>query len=710
MKKGLFMVLTALVIQAEALDPVVLTSSDKGTPHLGRRMHIMHDTSRSLSIEEIIGHSGFNPIQVDVPNLGITSAAHWLKLDVFNTTADNAVFLEVDHAEIEELDVHLLFNGRLIQIATTGQKRPNGSRNMDHAEFVFELPITSGTSGEVFLRVHSSKQLQVPVRLHTTRSFASGLAQKNLFIGGYIGIMLVLALYNLFIFISIRDRGYIIYVAYILLVTFTQLTFWGIGQYYLWGYSTWFSVKASIIFTFATAIAASEFMKHFIDTKNRAPVLHSGIKYFYLLFAFVMLFYLFLNPSFGYKLAQLSAGLFASYLFFTIFKVWRKGSRQAGYFLIAWTVFLMGTMVFTLKDMGVLPYNSFTVFTMPLGSAIEGILLSLALADRINILRREKEQSQAESLRISKENERIIREQNVVLEEKVKERTHALQESNEHLKLTQTQLVNAEKMASLGQLTAGIAHEINNPINFITSNINPLRRNITEIVEVMNEYRAVSPDQAMELLPRVREKDQRMGIQESIDELEGILSSIAEGSSRTAEIVRGLRNFSRLDESDLKESDLNEGIRNTLTVLAPQYRDRVEIDLHLGVVPKVECYPGKVNQVFMNILTNAVQATLMKSDNELRKVTVITIAEGDRVVVSISDNGVGMSDEVKARIFDPFFTTKPVGEGTGLGLAIVYGIIEDHHGTIAVHSTPGLGTEFRISLPIRHMQQNERRA
>ncbi|HRH39060.1 MAG TPA: 7TM diverse intracellular signaling domain-containing protein, partial [Flavobacteriales bacterium] len=467
---------------------------------------------------------------------------------------------------------------------------------------------------------------------------------------------------------------------------------------------------ASLIFTFATAVAASEFMKYFIGTRQAVPRMHRWLTAFYVLIGAVMVTYLFIAPPLGYKLAQLTAGLFATYLYITAIAVWRKGSRQAGYFIIAWTVFLMGTMVFTLKDMGVLPYNDLTVFTMPIGSAIEGVLLSFGLADRINVLRREKERSQAQALDMAQENERLIREQNVDLEKKVTQRTAALQESNDNLKRTQAQLVSAEKMASLGQLTAGIAHEINNPINFITSNIAPLRRNIDDMVEVVKAYRTIDPTNAETALNEMKQREKQLGLDETIDELGDIIASVSEGATRTAEIVRGLRNFSRLDENDLKLANLNEGLRSTMTVLAPQYRENVELRLEPGDAPEVECFPGKVNQVFMNVLTNAAQATLARADGRPRVVTASSKLVGDRVEIRIADTGVGMTDDLKTRIFDPFFTTKPVGEGTGLGLAIVYGIVNEHGGTIDVVSEPGVGTEFIITLPLRQQRRVEMRA
>ena len=691
-----------------AQEEPVLPTAD--ADYIGQAMWLLEDTHSVFTPEQALKHSFSRPSRSPVPNLGISRSTFWTTFTIENRSNEDHVLIELEHAEVEHIDLYLVRSGIPEMIATGGQGTASASSSQDIPGFVFDVPLEIGASAKILIRLASSKQLQVPLRVHLPSSFAKEKSLRNLLIGAYIGIMIALALYNLFVYLSIRDRTYIIYVAYILLVTLTQLAFWGIGQSYLWPGAPWFSVKASIIFTFATAIAASEFMKLFLDTRKYEAGLHRLVKYFYALFALVLVLYLFIDPYVGYRAAQVSAGMFASLLFVTAWRVWKHGSPQGGYFLVAWSAFLLGTMIFSLKDMGLLPYNALTVFAMPVGSAIEGILLSFALANKINILRKEKERSQAEALAASLENQRIIREQNVTLEQMVKERTQELSEANEHLKRTQTQLVSAEKMASLGQLTAGIAHEINNPINFITSNIQPLKRNISEIVEVMAAYRALTPGTAADGLKVVRERESELGITDSIDELDDIIQSISEGSHRTAEIVKGLRNFSRLDEDDLKDTDLNQGIRSTLALLAPQLRDKVRIDLELEPTALVECFPGKVNQVFMNILTNAVQATLARTDRTDPRITIATRPIGEEVLVSFADNGIGMSEAVKARIFDPFFTTKAVGEGTGLGLAIVHGIIEDHQGRIAVESAEGQGSVFCIHLPIRRVRTTQLRA
>lgn len=519
--------------------------------------------------------------------------------------------------------------------------------------------------------------------------------------------MLAMALYNLFVFISIRDSSYFLYVLYILAISSAQLAFLGIGPVDLLHGSGWLTSRSSIFFALAAVVLGMEFARRFIGTKHVIPKLHKVFPIFYLLVVINLGIYAYGDPWIGYQIAQALTGWTAMFLLISALVAWRKNSRQAGFFVLAWASFLVGVVIFVLKDAGVLPFTTLTQHAMPIGSAIEGVLLSFGLADRINILRREKERSQAEALKASLENERIIREQNVMLEEKVTERTQALQESNDHLKRTQSQLVNAEKMASLGQLTAGIAHEINNPVNFITSNIPPLRRNLGEVLEVLDDYRKAGTTADVQALNAAAAKERKLGLGESIEELGEILGSIQEGADRTAEIVRGLRNFSRLDEDDLKPADINDCLRSTVTILGPQFSDQVMLDMQLGTIPKVECFAGKLNQVFMNMLNNAAQAVKQRHPAGTGRVSIGTALMDGQVVISIRDNGVGMSDSVKARIFEPFFTTKDVGEGTGLGLSIAYSIVEKHHGTIAIDSVPGEGSMFRIVLPLEQPHANE---
>jgi len=656
--------------------------------------------------EEVMTRT-FDHLEEGVPNLKVSRSANWLRFDLTNIGREPKLIFAIDYAEIDELDVYLLRNGVPSLIGRAGQSREHSDRIQPYHGFKFNVDLLPDQQGTILFRVKGFKHIHLPIAISEVGSIVKESSSNNFLTGGYIAIMLTMALYNLFIFFSIRDKSYLWYVLNILVISVAQLALLGVGQDLLYSDNVWIASRSSIIFALLAIALGMEYARRFIGTQHVTPRMHKGVPIIFILIGLDLIIYLFSDPWIGYSLAQTISGLSATYLMSMVIISLRRGSRQARFFLLAWTPFLIGVIMFVLKDAGVLPYTPLTHYAMPIGSAIEGVLLSFGLADRINILRREKERSQAEALKASLENERIIREQNVMLEEKVTERTHALQESNDHLKRTQSQLVNAEKMASLGQLTAGIAHEINNPVNFITSNIPPLRRNLGEVLEVLDDYRKAGTTADAQALNAAAAKEKKLGLDESIEELGEILGSIQEGAHRTAEIVRGLRNFSRLDEDDLKPADINDCLRSTLTVLGPQFRDTVTLDLQFGTIPKVECFAGKLNQVFMNMLNNAAQAVKQKHPAGLGRVTIGTALVDGLVVVSIRDNGVGMTDSVKARIYEPFFTTKDVGEGTGLGLSIAYSIVEKHHGTIAIDSVHGEGSEFRIMLPLEQPHTNE---
>ena len=273
---------------------------------------------------------------------------------------------------------------------------------------------------------------------------------------------------------------------------------------------------------------------------------------------------------------------------------------------------------------------------------------------------------------------------NAELEAKVHARTAELEASNvelgrayQDLKATQAQLLQTEKMASLGQLVAGVAHEINNPVSFIVGNIDPLRRRLETLRTLAAQH-----------------ADTRLAT--TIDRIDRSFDIIARGAERTAGIVNDLRTFSRVGESMPRPTDLHEGIEIGLRLLQPRLTDRVRVHRDYGAVPPVEVAGGQLNQVFMNVLANACDAI-----DGPGNIWIHTACDGDRVTITIRDDGCGISTEHTGRIFDPFFTTKAPGKGTGLGLAISHGIVTNHGGTIRVGSAPGRGTEFTIALPLR---------
>ncbi len=295
-------------------------------------------------------------------------------------------------------------------------------------------------------------------------------------------------------------------------------------------------------------------------------------------------------------------------------------------------------------------------------------------------------------------------------QEQLQARTQELEALVGELKRTQLQMIQSEKMSSLGQMVAGVAHEINNPVNFIHGNLSHVSEYIRDLMELIELYEQHYPEPSTIIQDKVEEMD----LEFMKKDLQSLLQSMNVGTNRIREIVLSLRNFSRLDESEVKDVDIHDGINSTLTILqnrlkATATRPEIKVVCNYGDLPRLECYAGQLNQVFMNILSNAIDALEEKNQNRsfaeiaanpsLIEIKTTVPREG-WIRIEIADNGPGIPEEVRSRLFDPFFTTKPVGKGTGLGLSISYQIItERHNGAIQCESSPGLGTKFIIELP-----------
>jgi signal transduction histidine kinase len=255
-------------------------------------------------------------------------------------------------------------------------------------------------------------------------------------------------------------------------------------------------------------------------------------------------------------------------------------------------------------------------------------------------------------------------------------------------------------MASIGQLVAGIAHEINNPVTFISAGVDSLNTNLEEVRQVLDIYHRITLDNVEEKLKEIEQLKEKIEYNEAILEINKLIDSVRTGTERTTEIVKGLRTFSRLDEDVLKIADVHEGLDSTLILLRNKYKQRIEIIRQYDDIPEIECFPGQLNQVFMNILSNAIDAS-----DEKGTITISTSKTNGSIRVSIKDTGRGIPEVIQSKIFEPFFTTKEVGQGTGLGLSICHSIIEKHRGSIDVESEVGKGSEFVIVLPVKQSKK-----
>ncbi len=344
-----------------------------------------------------------------------------------------------------------------------------------------------------------------------------------------------------------------------------------------------------------------------------------------------------------------------------------------------------------------------------------------ALAEAFETLQASEEElrQQSEELQSLNENLEVIKsqlesslEKETLANQKIERKNLALYNQKKELKKTidalkkaQEKLLQTEKLASLGVLVAGVAHEVNNPVNYISSSCEGLKIMIQDISNLLILFEKIDTDNFREKLKEINQLKTEIGYEELLADMQEMITNISSGAEQTAEIVRGLRTFSRIDTGNLESADIHQHINAALIMLYSQYKDSIQIIKSYGVLPNVQCFPSKINQVLVNMISNAIYAIFEKDIQKNEKIIITTsyteLKKDSFISIIIEDTGIGIKGELMKNIFDPFFTTKQVGKGTGLGLSISLGIIEDHQGTIQVKSEYGKGTKVYVSLPVK---------
>ncbi len=691
------------------------TNASLAQKYLGLEIELLELTDRNvaaLSPDDLSDEVWVKP-NVSVPNLGNTNTWSWARLKL-NSETDPGLFVEIAYSTIDSLQVFMVCDGVIISDQLVGVNNTNNRNRLNIGNYPsFAIPEWECSDLTCYMRAWSGKQLLLPVRIESAEKILFDGHIRDVLFAIYLGIVMSLLLYNLFLFFSVKDINYLHYVLFIVAIGGTQLVLNGYDRVFNLVSIPWVSLRMTHIFGILSGVLTILFSRNFLHLKTKAPFYHKLFGWLYIpyLVASFLLILGFYNSS--YDLINFSA-LSIILLIPVSIKVWRSGDVSAGYFLVGWLVFIIAVVIFALKDFGLIPYNEATIYALPMGSAIELVVLSLALGSRINQLKKDRQLANEKELRTSLLNEKIQREQNAKLELNVEERTSELTKTNESLsetlqdlRSTQEQLIQSEKLASIGQLTAGIAHELNNPINYVSSSAVSLKRDFIDVKEILSLIVNLDPksESLSDSIEAVKIKLLELDIAFTVTEIDELLEGVEDGAQRTAEIVRGLRIFSRMDGIQEIKANINELLSSTLIILRSNLKFVVDVDVDLSDnLPNINCQPGKLNQVFMNIITNAAHATietnLKRSERSVKVSTrVVTVDNAEMIQVEISDNGVGMSKQTQSQIFIPFFTTKDVGKGTGLGLSIVQGILEDHNAKVEISSVMGEGTVFILSFP-----------
>jgi signal transduction histidine kinase len=683
---------TACVIS----DPAVLYN-------LADQCYFVEDASGRMSVDEIRSEpyaARFQKFTKPFINFGVTESAYWLKLVIRNQTPED-VFLELGNTALTHIHLFEFSHTGSITQHRSGCFVPFYKREVSDVNFVFKLAAKNNEEETLFLRVQHDRGTQFPLTAGTLISFDKENNNRNLLEGIYYGFMLLMVLYNLFIYFSLKDRAYIYYVLYIFFMGLLNASINGYAFKYFWPSAPALNQYEDVI-SALVGMSGILFATNFLNTKKNTPFLHRvfvGLFVLYTLCIGVVLSRRFLAGSVFVEITSLVLVLS---FFAAAYSTLRKGYKPAKFFLIAWTLLLLSVIIFILKDFDILPYNSFTVNSLQIGSAFEALLLSMALANRINIYKQEKEQAQLEALRSLEENRKLITEQNILLEGKVEERTRALKQANkelvstlESLQATQAQLVQREKMASLGELTAGIAHEIQNPLNFVN--------NFSEVsTELLHELQ----EGPLKSLP----SSEKPAADEILSDLSENLRKIAHHGKRADSIVKGMLQHSRASTGQKEATDINVLLDEFLHLSYQGLRAKdksfnatleTQYEPALG---KINLVPQDIGRVFLNLFNNAFYSVKEKARlldvAYTPTVSVRTQLVGNDVQIEVCDNGLGIPRKILDKIYQPFFTTKPTGVGTGLGLSLSYEIItKGHGGTIQVETKEGAYAKFTISLP-----------
>lgn len=648
--------LCIMFVPLPAFAGCVITVSGNVSPvYPGHCLEVMEDDSAALTLADVTSSDrgqDFRPNATNAPALGITRSAFWYRGILRNDTSQPVTrYLQFANSRIGNLRIYTRAPEQDWQeqyASMHGQAAPDP--DLTTVSHVFRLVIPADARLELYFRVDTPFAILIPMSLWTPEAFMLQERIEFWAFGLYYGIMLAMILYNGFLWWMLRERTYLFYLGFLVSITANFLLYNSFVSTFLLPEDPWLTAKVWMasysVFGVFIVLFTAGFLRLDISKGRDRTILRA---------LFVLCAAGFTLSLSGLTQAAMIVTTLAGLCIDTAVIAWtwqsiRKGDSSARFFLISWMAFFIGIGLFACTGNGLIPYHGWGAYAMQAGSAIGALGLSISLGDRMRQLREDRDR-------------------------------------------TREAAAKSERLASLGLLSAGIAHDINNPNHFAKLSAQTLKGQLDELHAFLGDLIEDAGEDAADIREEFRKRFLRMNEQ---------LGLIDEGTSRIADIVKSMRANSRTGSGERESVDPVECLESTLTLVLTRFKDKVRVEKHLHEREKIDATPSQLNQVFMNLLFNACQAIEEKplaAGSEAPALRLSSRVEGTELIIRIEDEGCGMSAETMNKLFTPFFTTKDKDRGTGLGMSICQSIIRDHGGRLEVSSTLGQGTRIDVRFP-----------
>lgn len=671
---------------APVLD-VGIATNDAFPVDLSQYLAVWEDPGKKMGLSDAAGEYGEAKFSAQATpdkavNLGLTQSAVWVRLKIQNSSGHALErMLEISYPRLELLDFYVVAPGRATLVVNTGFARPFANRAHAHRMFVLPLKIEAGGTATVYARIESLTPVEFPAAMWSPSAFWAYERSDYMAQAAFFGLVAGSFLFNALLWISLRNRSYIVYLLFVASTTLTIAASTGLGVEYLWTDATAWTVVSVAVTGLLGSTFFVAFMRELLGTAKLFPrydrVLLGSMALSAVCAAFMLV-------NFQPKLAMIWMVLVMLLSMPVVCIQAVRGQRTAIIFLTAFAVFLIGIVLNVLRLVGLLDTNFLTQHGIQIGAAIESVVLAFALADRFHLEREEKERAQYSALVAERQLVDTLRASESMLEVRIQQRTNELSAALQNLRKTQVELIEAEKLASLGALVAGVAHELNTPIGNALTTASTIEEEAKSLKRQLGEGSL-----KRSLLDLFIERNLEMSF------------LVVRSCERAAALISSFKRVAVDQTSEQRRVfNLAEVVEDNLRALRPSYKAANWVfENHVDKKLQCDSYPGPMGQVLTNLIQNAVLHAFLGRDHGT--VTIGAELIGSTIELIVKDDGVGMSEATLHHIFEPFFTTALGKGGSGLGLSVsrnlVMGVMG---GSIRAESTLHAGTQIYLRLPL----------